>query len=137
MQQFLFGIISATTLFTLLITAGTIDIVAPKTAKEQVAQQPNCKNPQTQAEMNVCAGIEYQNADKKLNQQYQKLISTLSANRKQKLIAAQKAWLSYRDANCDYEKSEVEGGTLAPTIYALCMADLTKERTTRLQESVK
>ena len=35
-----------------------------------VAQQANCKNPQTQTELNICSGLDYRRADQQLNQVY-------------------------------------------------------------------
>lgn len=110
-------------------TAGVI----PDLIGVRLAQKPNCNNPQTQSEMNICAGISYQNADKKLNQVYQRLLPKLETSRRQKLVAAQQAWLKFRDASCAFEKSEVEGGTMAPMIYGGCMATLTEQRTKQLQ----
>lgn len=48
-----------------------------------IAQQPNCKNPQTQTELNICSGVDYQRADQKLNQVYNQVRDQLSANRRQ------------------------------------------------------
>lgn len=137
MQKFFLAIASTTTFFTLLLTIRTFDIVASQSPTLQVAQQPNCKEPQTQMEINVCAGIEYQNADKRLNQVYQKLMPKLSAARKQKLIVAQRAWLNFRDTNCEFEMSQFEGGTMAPAAKAGCMAQLTKTRTTQLEQYIE
>ena len=100
----------------------------------QVAQQPNCNNPQTQSEMNVCAGIAYRNADRRLNQVYQQLLPKLPASRRQQLVTAQQACIRYRDASCNFERSEVEGGTMAPMIQASCLARLTEQRTKDLQQ---
>ncbi|MFB2836737.1 lysozyme inhibitor LprI family protein [Floridanema evergladense] len=137
MQKFFFAIGSTTTIFTLLLTIRSFGIVAPQLSTLQVAQQPNCKDPQTQVEINNCAGIEYQNADRKLNQAYQKLIPKLSAARRQKLILAQRAWITFRDANCEFERSQFEGGTMAPAAQAGCMAQLTKTRTKQLEEYIE
>ncbi len=100
--------------------------------KTDIAQQPNCKNPQTQTELNICSGVDYQRADKQLNQVYNQVRDKLSANRRQQLIVAQRAWISFRDANCKFERSEVEGGTMAPLIYNNCLQDMTKKRTLEL-----
>jgi len=137
MQKFFFPIASTTTIFTLFLAIRTFGIVPLQSPAIQIAQQPNCKNPQTQAEMNVCAGIEFQNADKRLNQVYQQLTSKLSATRKQKLILAQKAWISFRDANCEFERSQFEGGTMAPAANAGCLAQLTKTRTKQLEQYIE
>jgi uncharacterized protein YecT (DUF1311 family) len=93
----------------------------------------NCNNAQTQLEINKCAQLSYQNADKTLNQVYQKLLPKLSSPRRQKLITAQQAWIKFRDTNCEFERSGYEGGTIAPTIYLSCLEKLTKQRTQQLQ----
>ena len=136
MPKFFFAIASTTTIFTLFLAIRSFGIVPSQSPAMQVAQQPNCKDPQTQVEINVCAGIEYQNADKRLNQVYQKLIPKLSATRRQKLIVAQRAWINFRDANCEFEQSQFEGGTMAPAAKAGCMAQLTKTRTAQLQQYI-
>ncbi|MGA9378678.1 MAG: lysozyme inhibitor LprI family protein, partial [Phormidium sp.] len=126
MQRFFFAIGSTATIFTLFLAISTFGIVPPQSPAVQLAQQPNCKDPQTQVEINACAGIEYRNADKKLNRVYQQLLPKLSPSRKQKLILAQTAWISFRDANCEFERSQFEGGTMAPAAQASCLAQLTK-----------
>lgn len=100
--------------------------------KTYVAQQPNCKNPQTQTELNICSGVDYQRADQKINQVYNQVRDQLSANRRQQLIVAQRAWISFRDANCKFARSTVEGGTMAALIANNCLEDLTKKRTLEL-----
>ncbi|MCL1463784.1 lysozyme inhibitor LprI family protein [Argonema galeatum] len=124
MRKFLLATASTVTFFGLGIAA---------LADVRVAQQPNCNDPQTQSEMNACAGISYQNADRKLNQVYQQLLPKLPAARKQKLVTAQQAWLRFRDASCVFERSEVEGGTMAPMIYSGCLATVTEQRTKDLE----
>ncbi|MBD2682147.1 MULTISPECIES: lysozyme inhibitor LprI family protein [Nostoc] len=109
----------------------------PDLPKMHLAQKLNCNNPQTQVEINQCSNLSYQNADKKLNAAYQKLVPKLDRTRKQKLIAAQQAWIKFRDASCEFERSEYEGGTIAPSIYLGCLENLTKERTQQLQEYLK
>jgi uncharacterized protein YecT (DUF1311 family) len=83
--------------------------------------------------MNECAAIAYQAADQKLNQVYQELKAALPDYRQPKLVTAQQVWIKFRDANCEFEKSAVEGGSLAPTIYYSCLTQLTEQRTKELQ----
>ncbi|QSJ15615.1 lysozyme inhibitor LprI family protein [Nostoc sp. UHCC 0702] len=103
-------------------------------SKMQLAQKLNCNNAQTQLEINQCAQLSYKNADQKLNQVYQQLLPKLSRSRKQKLNAAQLAWIKFRDASCEFERSAYEGGSIAPTIYFGCLEKTTKQRTQELQE---
>ena len=99
----------------------------------KLAQQPNCKSPQTTLDMNLCSSQEFQAADKKLNQVYQQLQPKLNSKQKQRLIVAQRSWLKFRDETCDYESGHFEGGSVAPSIYGYCRARVTKERVKDLE----
>ncbi|MBD2451819.1 lysozyme inhibitor LprI family protein [Nostoc sp. FACHB-152] len=101
-------------------------------ANPPLAQKLNCNEAQTQLEINNCAHLSYQNADKKLNRAYKQLLPKLSKSRQQKLIAAQLAWIKFRDASCEFERSQYEGGSIAPTIYSTCLEAVTKQRTQQL-----
>jgi len=133
MGKFLLTVLSIASL--LAVGMATRGIASPTSAATnlQLAQRPNCNNPQTQSEMNICASIAYQNADRKLNQVYRQLLPKLSASRKQKLISAQQAWIKFRDSSCEFERSAYEGGSMAPMIYSFCLADVTEQRTKDLQ----
>ncbi|CCH94347.1 Similar to tr/Q8YVU7/Q8YVU7 [Microcystis aeruginosa PCC 9432] len=128
MHKFLLTLLSIASLFA--VGMATPSIASPTFAATnlQLAQRPNCNNPQTQSEMNICASIAYQNADRKLNQVYRQLLPKLSAARKQKLITAQQAWIKFRDSSCEFERSAYEGGSLAPMIYGFCLANVTEQR---------
>jgi len=45
-----------------------------------------------------------------------------------RLRKAERAWIAYRDANCDAEFASYDGGTIAPNAYALCRIRLTRNR---------
>lgn len=133
MHKFLLTLLSIASLFA--VGMATPGIASPTSAATnlQLAQRPNCNNPQTQSQMNICASIAYQNADRKLNQVYRQLLPKLSAARKQKLIAAQQAWIKFRDSSCEFERSAFEGGSIAPMIYGFCLANVTEQRTKDLR----
>ena len=67
-----------------------------------VAQQPNCKNSQTQTELNICSGVDYQRADQQLNQVYNQVRDQFFVNRRQQLIVAQRPWISFDDASSKF-----------------------------------
>ncbi len=96
-----------------------------------------CAKAQSQAEMNDCAGKEYQAADAVLNQVYRKLVAMLDDEEKAQLKEAQTAWLKYRDLNCDFVADQYKGGTIRPMIHGLCLADVTKNRTSELRNQIK
>jgi uncharacterized protein YecT (DUF1311 family) len=137
MRQLLLVLASLLTLSSLDTPTMTIAGTTPDLPEMRLVQKLNCNNPQTQAAINECAKFSYQNVDKKLNQVYQKLLYTLERPRKQKLIAAQLAWIKFRDTNCEFETSRYEGGSIAATIYFGCLENTTKLRTQQLQEYLK
>lgn len=103
----------------------------------QLAQEPNCKSPQTTVDMNLCATQEFQAADKKLNQVYQELKPLLNSKQQQRLTAAQRTWVKFRDESCSYEAGRFEGGTLAAPTYGYCRARITQERVKDLERYLK
>lgn len=97
----------------------------------------DCKDPQTQTDMNICSDLAYQKADEELNVTYKKALKILEgsdAAQIEKFKEIQRSWIKYRDLNCDYAVSNYEGGTIAPLIYATCMTELTQERTKQIPQ---
>ncbi|MEH3109526.1 MAG: lysozyme inhibitor LprI family protein [Agrobacterium cavarae] len=103
----------------------------------------NCTDPQTQMEMTQCAGEDYDKADKDLNVEYQKLRKLLGERDKvadengkgevDALVAAQRAWVAYRDANCNLEGFQARGGSMEPQLVASCLAQMSRDRTQELK----
>ncbi|MCC5646739.1 lysozyme inhibitor LprI family protein [Nostoc sp. CHAB 5824] len=137
MRQLLLVLASMLTLSSLDTPTIAIAGIKPDLPEMRLVQKFNCNNPQTQIAINECAKLSYQNADKKLNQVYQQLLPTLERSSKQKLIAAQLAWIKFRDTNCEFERSRYEGGSIASSIYSSCLENTTKLRTQELQEYLK
>ncbi len=101
-------------------------------------QKPKpCEDAQTQADMNICWGNEYQKADATLNKTYQQLTAMLNDEEKAQLKNAENAWLKYRDANCEFVADQYKGGSIRPMIAAICLADVTTNRTTELKNQIK
>lgn len=120
----------ALVLFSLLLLLGT-----SATGQKKKKTGP-CVNPQTQYEMNQCAKKAFEAADAKLNPAYQRLLAMLDAEEKAQLQEAQRAWLKYRDTNCEFVADEYKGGSIRPMILGYCLADVTKRRTTELRTQI-
>jgi len=54
------------------------------------------------SDMLQCDGEELDRQDARLNDAYKKLMSELSPDRKKALLKAQRVWIKFREANCDY-----------------------------------
>ncbi len=97
----------------------------------------DCQSPMTQTDMNICAGRDYDAADKELNKVYGQIMTWAKANNPamaKALRTAQRAWIPYRDTTCAWEGLAVAGGTMEPTIVATCKADLTRTRLKTLKD---
>lgn len=91
--------------------------------------QQDCPD-DSQAGLNQCAGDAYKKADAALNATYKQVMARLkdSEAAAKSLVAAQRAWIAYRDAECDFMSSGVEGGSARPMIVAQCLEQLTTQR---------
>ncbi|MBA5979677.1 lysozyme inhibitor LprI family protein [Pseudomonas sp. MD195_PC81_125] len=99
----------------------------------------DCANASDQATMNQCAGQEFKSTDKELNAMYQQIIGRLKDNpdRKKLLVGAQRAWIGFRDTECKFSASGVEGGSVYPLIYSNCLTAVTKARIEALKQYLK
>lgn len=94
----------------------------------------NCNNAQTSAQMRACENARFASADKELNAVYAGLLKKSNTIQQERLRAAERAWVEFRDANADFLASRAGPGTLAPLIRASALADMTQSR---LQELSK
>jgi uncharacterized protein YecT (DUF1311 family) len=115
----------------LLIMAAAIDL-APEDPVENACYERD----QSQQWMNRCAGDAYQRADKALNAQWAKVFATYGddAESKNLLLDGQRAWLKYRDAQCELAAFDSRGGSIWPLINSGCLASLTRQRTKELAD---
>lgn len=102
-------------------------------------QADACANATTQGDMNQCAAQENKAADKELNSLYKQITAHLmdNAHAKQLLVKAQRAWIEFRDAECSFSASGVEGGSVYPMIHDECITNLTKARVEALKTYLK
>jgi len=94
------------------------------------AEAADCNAPQTQADMHECSGQAFRRADTQLNAQYRQISAQLNEKTAtmRQLIVAQRAWISFRDAECAFATAAVEGGSIRQTLQADCLERLTRKR---------
>ena len=83
---------------------------------------------ESQFTLNLCANYEFIKTDIELNQEYAKLIARKDERNVEQLKRAQRVWVQLRDLGCVYESSDLEGGSLRPTVKLACMRRMTDER---------
>jgi len=84
------------------------------------------------AEMLDCIGAETKRQDARLNRAYKEAMLQLPLARKNQLRDAQRAWIKYRDANCDFY-ADPDGGTLATVSSSDCFLSATASRAKEIE----
>ena len=102
-------------------------------AAASVARAQECdRSDDSQQMMNICAGEDYTAADAKLNKAYQDLISADDADGRKLLQTAQRAWVTFRDAECAYATAASDGGSIHSMEVSQCLTRLTNDRVKQL-----
>lgn len=83
------------------------------------------------ADMLDCIGADTKRLDAALNKNYKTAIKSLSPDRRQKLITAQRAWLAYRAAQTNFT-DDPDGGTSAQVNAADEFRQMTAQRAEEL-----
>jgi uncharacterized protein YecT (DUF1311 family) len=104
-----------------------------------------CAGASTQAALNQCAAEAFTRADGALNRQWGETLATMKRRDAagplrgrgfgyaSSLLASQRAWLAFRDAQCVIEGGEFAGGSAQGMAITRCKANLTAERTAQLK----
>ncbi len=113
---------------------------------------PDCTSPMDQYSMTYCAGVEYDVADHELNALWPEVVAAAKQHDEyiaeqarsmgvptafEALLAAQRAWLKFRDAECDYQSYAFFGGSGQPMVGSLCLAEVTRERIDQLRQRLE
>lgn len=93
----------------------------------------DCRDPQTQIDMNQCAAQDYARADSLLNKNYQVYRTRLDSKQQQQLKTVQMAWLKYRELHCAFVASSVSGGSTYSMILNNCLTEKTNLRAKELE----
>ena len=124
-------------------------ILATMLALTAAAQNPeiDCDNAMAQFESNPCAYKEFERADAAMNAQWKVTAARMKKidaefDRTQDnrpgyfdtLLAAQRAWLTYRDKHCASEGYTMRGGSAEPMVISGCQTQLTDARTKQLKD---
>lgn len=98
--------------------------------------QADCSAATQQVEMNACAATAYSQADDALNAVYKQAAAAAKGQGDDGpalLLAAQRAWIAYRDAACAAEVAPYAGGSIQPLVQAQCLERLTRARSEDLR----
>jgi uncharacterized protein YecT (DUF1311 family) len=98
----------------------------------------NCPD-QSQAGLDMCASNELQYADRIMNSLYRALRADMSPQEAQRFVLAQRAWLNWRDRECEMQTHGGFGapGTITPMMMNECLRDMTRDRVDRFRDFTK
>ena len=94
-----------------------------------------CETAKTTEEISKCADGDLKLLDASLNRAYREIEHRLADNNdgKNALVAAERAWVHFRDAECKFSASGVEGGSVYSSVVMQCTANLTAQRISELR----
>lgn len=89
----------------------------------------------TQTGLNECFARAFEASDGELNAVYRQLADRLAEqpHAKARLVAAQRAWIAFRDAECAFTASGAEGGSAQPMVESQCLDAATRKRSADLE----
>ena len=100
-----------------------------------LADPPDCaKN--NEIEIGACLQEAAKKADRIMNETYNKKMSQLGNESKDRLRKAQRAWIVFRDMSCHYEADVAKGGSMEGELWQLCLEKMTKQRSKELEEYI-
>jgi uncharacterized protein YecT (DUF1311 family) len=121
----------------LLVVVLCLLLAGSGASAQKSKKRPDCVGrAKTQRDLNSCAGTDSANAEQDLNATYQSILKKYADNPVfvERLRAAQRAWLKFRDAQLEmrFPPADQEG-SVAPMCHASYKAELTQARTKQLR----
>ncbi|WP_169805835.1 lysozyme inhibitor LprI family protein [Azohydromonas lata] len=103
----------------------------------------DCKNAMNTMDMNDCAAIEQKAVEVRLNEVYQRVMKELDkpdeelekySEVRKKLLEAQRAWIRFRQSDCDAQYAYHMDGSMRNLVYLGCMRSRAERRIKDLEE---
>lgn len=114
--------------FLLIVIAGN----TLASAQQMNEKDSPCADVVATVELASCLSGARAIADEKLNALYKTLRAKLDDANDRRLVAAQRLWIQYRDANCTAARDLYAGGTAASPAHLACLEAMTRARTMEL-----
>lgn len=98
-----------------------------------VSGEVDCSDPRSVPELNYCSQQTFRGADDDLNQVWTELRTHLSPEAQRAMRDAQRAWIRFRDLNCEALTYEGRGGSGWSGMLFDCLERMTRERIQELR----
>lgn len=120
---------------TLLLTIATVLFTSTISFAKKSEVSQCLDNATSNNAMKQCVFAEYDRQDKKLNVEYQELMASLKKDDSEegkeilnRVIKAERAWITLRDTSCAVEGIEMMNGSGEGLIVGGCLGKMTRER---------
>lgn len=123
-------------------------VLAALLAAAQADRPPDCRTPQSQAQRNLCASVDFNAAEDALDALWPRIVEEVRrgdagfnpfadgrVSGETRLREAQLAWRNYRDAHCTTLGFRARGRDSEPMVYNACRAQLTRDRIDQLRSA--
>ena len=70
----------------------------------------------------------YETTDQRLNELYQKILNDLNGQQETLFRQAGRAWVDYKQAQCEAATKRYEGGSMQPLVRYSCLDQITESR---------
>ncbi|ENW50466.1 lysozyme inhibitor LprI family protein [Acinetobacter baumannii] len=112
----------------------TFLIMSITTCSVSFAGIEKCSNLPNQTALNNCSANALNSANQKINIAYANYMKELSPTEKLQLKEAQRAWIQYKEKDCQFQSSPVLKGSLYPFVHNACLVEKTETRIKELQD---
>jgi uncharacterized protein YecT (DUF1311 family) len=102
-------------------------------SQQMNAADAPCKSVGVNVDITNCMFKAWKTADADLNRVYVQSRKRVEGADLQRLIAAQRLWVQFRDANCNAAYGLYGGGSAGPMVRAACLEKDTRERIEELK----
>lgn len=120
---------------TLLLTIATALLTSTVSFAKKSEVSQCLDNATSNYDMKQCVFDEYGRQDKKLNIEYQELMTSLKKDKSEdgkeivdRVIKAERAWITLRDTSCAVEGIEMLNGSGEGLIVGGCLGKMTRDR---------
>jgi uncharacterized protein YecT (DUF1311 family) len=117
----------------LILPAIFVAVLVSCWAQHMNSSDAPCRAAGSNAAITQCFYGAYGKADRELNRVYDGIRKVLAPEEFEKLQAAQRLWIQFRDLNCTAEKGLYDGGSASSMAYAACMEADTRQRAAELK----
>lgn len=93
----------------------------------------DCSRSRNQTELNLCMSEQLEREEENLGGLYADYLTSLSKLQRRKFKEVQDNWRNFMHSSCEFESSELTGGSLQQTVIANCEARLVRDRSEEIE----